>query len=159
MNVCVSPLKIKDIDLFYQKLNEYISDGLGFPEPALNYYRSIWNKEKISSDIDTNKNIYLTAWENKILNGILIGTQPEGGVATVVWVLVDRKMHKSGIGRLLFNEVCNYYRKTDCHKIKLTVPNEETTMFYEKIGMFLEGVHRNHWWGMDFWAMGFFLKA
>ena len=58
------------------------------------------------------------------------------------------------VGKALFAEAVKAYREKGAHKIKLTVPQEETVRFYEKQGMELEGVHRNHWWNHDFWAMG-----
>ncbi len=145
--------KNEDIKGFVVQLNYLIETTIHLPEAAKFHFKSQWNEESIRNQLG--KWLFLIAKdESGNINGVLLGSPPEGGVATIVWVLVDRITQNKGLGARLFEKARQIYKDKNVHKIKLTVPDEQTVKFYKKQGMVLEGIHRNHWWRHDFWSMG-----
>lgn len=145
-------IKISEINIYLEKLNSWLKESLTFPEKAIRNYNNIWNKDFVISNL--NKAVFIGAWEKNQLIGLVLGTNIEGGVGTIVWVLVDSKFQEKGIGSALMKKTMNVYKNKGAHKVKLTVPNKDIVKFYEKQGMNKEGVFKNHWWNMDFWSMG-----
>lgn len=133
-------------------LQHLIRSTITMPSDAIQYYVNQWTAERLRGLADSW--VFLTAKQQSKIHGVVLGTPVEGGVATIIWVLVDQQLQNKGIGSLLFREACRVYEKKGAHKVKLTVPDEQTVNFYLKQGMILEGVHKNHWWKSDFWAMG-----
>lgn len=145
-------LQKNECGLYLNKLNEFIKETINLPSAAIDYYLNQWTEEKLQKNLDNF--VFLVAKKNDKIVGLVLGTPCEGGVGTIVWVLVNPKFHKQGIGKSLFNYACKVYKNKKAHKIKLTVPDLETVEFYKKQGMHLEGEHPNHWWGNKFWSMG-----
>ena len=154
MSVEISTVKPYEANLVWQLLTHVASEELGFPEEALRHYRETWTDEEIAQRAQSQEYVLLAARKDGELIGILIGTPPEGGVGTVPWLLVSPKCRGQGIGNRMFDEACSRYRAMGCHKVKLTAPNKRAVRFYEKQGMRVEGFHANHWWRLDFWALG-----
>lgn len=127
---------------------------LDLPKPALRYYRHMWRADAIRERAVNRRQVLLTAKIDGKLVGILFGTTPEGGVATIVWVLIATTWRRCGIGAQLFKKACDRYRRMGCHKVKLTAPTFQTVTFYERQGMKMEGYHPCHWWRKGFWSMG-----
>ena len=129
------------------------SDELGFPKVALRHYWAIWSVEKIKREARSKQSVFLVARRQEEPVGLLLGTAPEGGVGSIIWLLVVPQLRSQGIGSRLFLQACESYHKLGCHKVKLTVPGKCAVTFYEKQGMKAEGIHRDHWWHMDFWSI------
>ena len=110
--------------------------------------------DAIKNAAAANRHVVLTGWFETELAGVLLGSSPEGGVATIIWLMVDRRYQRRGFGSTLFKYACRLYREMGCHKIKLTVSQKNTIRFYEIQGMQVEGFHKNHWWKMDMWSLG-----
>ncbi|QNL20592.1 GNAT family N-acetyltransferase [Hyphobacterium sp. CCMP332] len=138
-------------DLYVKTLRHLIHSTINLPQEALSYFSDPWTADKVKSSKDW---VFLLALDENKPSGVILGTPVEGGVGTIIWVLVDNTNQKKGIGTALFHEACKLYKEKKAHKVKLTVPNRRTVEFYEKVGMVLEGEHKNHWWGNDFWSMG-----
>jgi ribosomal protein S18 acetylase RimI-like enzyme len=154
MSIDIRSIKPEDVETFRETLFLLSSDDVGFPEEALQHYWKSWATDAITKAALDPKSVFLGAWEGGAMVGLLMGMAPEGGVGTVVWLLVSRANQRRGIGRRLFHEACRRYREMGSHKVKLTVPSRERATFYEKQGMQVEGFHMNHWWHMDMWSMG-----
>lgn len=150
--------QIANIETFLSRYQDLIDTTIIMPTEAKEYYKHQWSKDRI---IDQQSNwIFLEAIdEGGYIQGIVIGSPVEGGVGTIIWVLVDNDSQHRGIGSKLFKEAKKCFINKGAHKIKLTVPEEKTVEFYRKQGMILEGLHRNHWWNQDFWSMGLNLKT
>lgn len=157
MSVEISSVKPEEAQVVRQRLVGLSAEGMGFPEEALRYYRDSWSVDTIAQRARNPQQVLLAARKKGELVGLLMGMQPEGGVATIVWMLVAPEFRRQGIGCRMFEEACRRYRDMGCHKVKLTVPNKQAVRFYEKQGMQMEGFHSNHWWRLDFWSMGKFL--
>jgi GNAT superfamily N-acetyltransferase len=125
-----------------------------FPAAAIGYYLQAWENEKLAARIEAQADVLIVAFEQDTPMGLVSGTAPEGGVGTIVWLLVDNPVQGKGIGRAIFAEARKAYKTLGAHKIKLTAPSAEATLFYEHCGMKTEGHHVNHWWNVDFTAMG-----
>ena len=158
MSVEILSLKPIEADTFCDTLYRLSADGLGFSEKALHHYWNIWQRDVIAQAALNQRYVFLAAWQNKKMVGLLLGTPPEGGVGTIIWVLVDQKNQRHGIGKHLLSKAYSHYREMGSHKVKLTVPSKEIIQFYEKQGMEVEGFHKNHWWNMDMWSMAKFLQ-
>ncbi|MEO9967590.1 MAG: GNAT family N-acetyltransferase [Reichenbachiella sp.] len=156
MNPKVSKLAKADIEIFCSDLSKLSQETNYFPKEALAYYDSVYSQKQIELNLD--RLLILIVKEKNDIQGLLLGSSPEGGVGTIIWLLVKPTVQKSGLGALLFESAMDEYRQRGCHKVKLTVPKKEVVSFYEKQGMKLEGFHPNHWWNMDIWSMGINLK-
>jgi ribosomal protein S18 acetylase RimI-like enzyme len=145
----VSP---SDAVRYLEALNKLIVTTIKLPDTAIQHYLNQWTVERIKSCLDSW--VFIEARDQDKLEGIVLGTPVEGGVGTIIWLLVSDNNQRQGTGSILFEEACRVYKGKGAHKVKLTVPDEATTGFYIKQGMILEGLHKNHWWNCDFWAMG-----
>ena len=142
-----------EISQYLFALRSLINSNINLPEEAKNSYVSQWDEEKIS--LQLNKWLFLSSQdEDNSTVGVLLGTPIEGGVGTIIWVLVDKKAQNKRIGSQLFRKASDWYKNKGAHKLKLTVPEEKTVEFYTKQGMAVEGEHTNHWWNHKFWSMG-----
>lgn len=142
-----------EIGRYLFTLGSLIQSNINLPEEAKNSYISQWDEEKIRFQL--NKWLFLYAQdEDSSPAGVLLGTPIEGGVGTIIWVLVDKNMQNKKIGTQLFKKASSWYKNKGAHKLKLTVPERNTVDFYIKQGMIVEGEHANHWWNHKFWSMG-----
>jgi GNAT superfamily N-acetyltransferase len=98
-----------------------------------------------------------TAGDPGRVDGLLIASAPEAGVVTVIWVLVAPRTRSKGIGAALMHACAEQARRSGAHKIRLTVPGARARQFYRRLGMTEEGHFRRHWYGADFWQMGWWL--
>ena len=154
MKAKIQEVKPEEIAVFFEKLQILIADETSFPSKAVEYFQSSWSIESLVEAAHGKKHVLLAAWAGGKIIGVVLGVPPEGGVGTIIWVLVEGAVQGQRIGSQLFQAACTKYRKIGCHKIKLTVPDENTVKFYEKQAMTVEGIHKNHWWGVDMWSMG-----
>ena len=156
MKITVYKLTPNKVEEFSHRLLEIAEKTIEYPTQAIDYYRNIFSPEAIRLKLDSSVALYIQQ-SGKIV-AVLFGSMPEGGVATVIWLLVDKDSQGLGYGRRLFDTAIDNYTHLDTHKIKLTVPNQNTISFYKKLGMTEEGVHPNHWWNMTVSSMGLVLK-
>ncbi|CAN5375598.1 hypothetical protein BH09BAC3_BH09BAC3_13160 [soil metagenome] len=148
----IKQVSTDEVGEFHSALSCLIRSTMQLPDVALDHYTHQWSELKLKTCLDSW--LFLVAKENDKIAGLVLATPVEGGVGTIIWLLVDSDVQKKGLGTSLFNEACKIYKSKGAHKLKLTVPDESTTSFYIKQGMILEGIHRKHWWKNDFWAMG-----
>ena len=156
MSLKIAKVDKSELHVFCTAIHDLARETTNFPQNALVYYKTIITEKSLLARYkDT---VLLEARQDLELAGLIYGTGIEGGVGTIIWLLVVPKFQKLGIGGKLFNKACDIYKQNKGHKIKLTVPEKKTVEFYEKQGMNLEGFHPNHWWSMDIWSMGKNLK-
>jgi ribosomal protein S18 acetylase RimI-like enzyme len=126
-----------------------------FNSEMLKAYKANWGVEDIGKRIQHRNDLLMVVWEQDKPIGIVSGGKPEGGVGTIIWLLVAEEYRNASIGVELFKHAISHYRELGCHKLKLTVPSERAKRFYERNGMVIEGFHPNHWWNCDFWSLAF----
>lgn len=125
-----------------------------FPDEAVKAYLGAWTMEKIKARLETGRDVLIAAYSNGEMIGLTSGSEPEGGVGTMVWLMVDARWRGHKAGRALYEAACAAYRAMGAHKMKLTVPSDEARRFYEHCGMEVEGFHPNHWYHANFTGMG-----
>lgn len=143
-----------DVDQIWALISHAAENHLAFPPHAMEHYNKKRTRDAFSRTLSDVQIPTLLAHETEEFIGTAIGAAPEGGVGSIIWLIVKQTHQGKGVGRELFTEMCTAFRTTGCHKIKLTAPSITALHFYEKMGMTVEGFHPNHWWGMDFWVLG-----
>src|ERR1700674_3308892 len=126
----------------------------GFPREAVKDYLKPWTPADVVSRLEGGHDILIAAFAGDEVVGLVSGTPPEGGVGTIIWLLVDGAWSGRKAGRPLNESACHAYRDLGAHKMKLTAPSEEAKRFYESCGMRVEGYHPKHWFKMDFFSLG-----
>lgn len=125
-----------------------------FPREAVTDYLKPWTPDAVISRLERDDGVLIAAFAADEAIGLVSGTGPEGGVGTIIWLLVDTPWRGHKAGRALYRAAFDAYRALGAHKMKLTAPSEEAKRFYEGCGMRVEGVHPKHWYGMDFISLG-----
>jgi GNAT superfamily N-acetyltransferase len=130
-----------------------------WPAEARAHHRASWSAEALRERLDASAGVSLIAVEaGGQPVALLFGSAPEGGVATVIWLLVAAAGRRRGLGRRLLAEARARYLALGCHKLKLTAPSEQARAYYQALGFRLEGHHPRHWWRIDFWSLGLELR-
>lgn len=146
---------LADIFAITQLFNEILDTSFPeYPPAAVTAFSKAWTEDALTKRLLANNDLLISAWQDDLPIGFVSGPPPEGGVGTVVWLLVKEEMRGAKIGSTLFKMACEYYKSVDGHKVKLTASNQKARDFYHKIGMTEEGFHSKHWWGADFWSFG-----
>ena len=158
MNHEFKPVTIANAGMLWNLISGTAERELSFSGNAIKHFREIFTDDELVRRYNDPAAPVFVIQQKNIISGALIGTAPEGGVGTVVWLVVAPECRMSGIGRSLFEKACGFYFSSGCHKIKLTASTRDAVSFYEKLGMNVEGFHPSHWWGLDFWSMGKLLR-
>lgn len=154
MSIEISALKPDDAETLWQLVHAVAAKEMGFPEEAMRHYRGSLTGGEFTRRVQDPRQVLLAARRQGQMVGVVAGSAPEGGVATIVWLLVTAGARGSGLGTRLFLEACARYRAMGCHKIKLMATSPDAVRFYERCGMSVEGYHPDHWWHLNFWALG-----
>ena len=148
----IKRLDKKNVICFTKFLHNAISDYNEFPALGRQLFIKKWNSNYIRDKLCDHLMLYCSYQDE--IHGILIGTPPEGGVATIFWVLVKGEMRNRGIGVSLIEKSIEFFQLNCVHKIKVTVCEPNLIRFYNKFGFVVEGKHPNHWWGKTFYSLG-----
>lgn len=135
-------------------ISEVVAKDLSFPSKALEHFRQTFTDEELYKRIKCPNTPIFIASNNGRPAGVLLGSSPEGGIGTIIWLIVSNETRGLGLGKGLFKQACKAYKSMGCHKIKLTATTLDAVKFYEKLGMSVEGRHLCHWWRLDFWSLG-----
>ena len=152
----IREIAISDIQNYLNSLIKLIDTTINLPTNAKDSFKRQWDVESINKQLGNWLFLIATSGSNSI-EGLILGTPVEGGVGTIIWVLVDKNNQNNGLGSKMFDQAKEWYKQKGSHKIKLTVPDKSTVGFYLKQGMIIEGEHTNHWWNNNFWSMGLIL--
>jgi len=125
-----------------------------FPQEAVKNYLKPWTPDIVMSRLEHDHDVLIAAIIGDEIVGLVSGTAPEGGVGTIIWLLVDARWRGHKVGRALYEAACHAYRELGAHKMKLTAPSEEAKRFYESCGMRVEGYHPKHWFKIAFFSLG-----
>ncbi len=147
----VLPIKPADVDDAFRLIRSVAVEELGMPEAALAGYRDLM--ERAAAD-PSGSGLFLGCRTGVAITGVVLCSRPEGGVATIIWLIVGEAHQGAGQGVLLLQAACDWARRQGCHKIKLTASSPDAIRFYERNGMDVEGYHPSHWWSIDFWSLG-----
>lgn len=151
----VSPLR-QDIPQFVGCLHSGIlSLKNDLSKQAIQQYIQNWSIKTLNELVNHEKT-HLSCVKNerdKVL-GALVGSLSDGGVATIIWLMVEPDHQRSGLGSNLMRSACVHYKQIGCHKLRLFASSSEAKRFYMNFGMEVEGFHPNHWWGDDYYSLG-----
>lgn len=150
----MSLLKPEDSSAVLALFDQLYGAYLPFPPDGVAYFNSTFTSDNLLKICERPGAILKGIWRNDELVAFLQGAPPEGGVGTIVWLVVSPNWQKMGLGEKLFACACKHYREIGAHKLKLTAPTDKAVNFYKRIGMTQEGFHPSHWWKMDFWSLG-----
>lgn len=154
MNVEIGTAQVGETGMVWKMIERIALSDLDFPEVSLQHYRQGLSDDEILRRIRDPRHVLLVARQDGGFAGLLVGTPPEGGVGTIIWLLVVPECRNEHIGGRLFEEACRRYKAMDCHKLKLTAPTQAARQFYEKQGMTVEGFHPDHWFHISLWSLG-----
>jgi GNAT superfamily N-acetyltransferase len=146
---------LDDVEAMYGLIQETLDHDFDtFSDAAKASHKATWSRDALRTQINSTNKLSLTMRSGGDLQGVVIGNAPEGGVATIIWLLVRRPFQSQGAGAALFRSACQIYKDRGAHKVKLTASNKRARDFYVSQGMQEEGFHPKHWWKTDFWVLG-----
>lgn len=158
--VTVSPLTAQSAPVVGSLYRAILAEAFpDLPGAAIDSYRDGWTAEVIAERAAAGWVMLAACARDGAPVGLCFGAPPEAGVGTVIWVLVADRARGLGVGARLVDAAAACYRERGAHKIKLTAPSTRARDFYLRNGFETEGLHRRHWFGADFWAMGRFLDG
>jgi GNAT superfamily N-acetyltransferase len=150
----IEKLKKDDVKKTSAFLIKNFDDMRGiFPINAISAFKSENCESEIINLMKRDTRIYLVAKnENKVI-GVAHG-YIYGGVFYLVWLIIEKKSRKRGIGSSLLKKL-EYELKGRCHKIHLiSAVDLDARGFYEKNGYSCEGMLRKAWWNVDYHSLG-----
>ncbi len=130
-----------------------------FPSEAVNKYSDDFMLENLAQHIKADDRVNIAALIQNDIVGIMFGSHINGGVASVIWIAVHPDIKGRGIGRILMEETFRKYNALGAHKLVLYTETEDAKIFYEKIGMTVEGIHPKHWWGIKHYCLAMELQT
>lgn len=139
-------------DFFNRMLEQQFSST--FSEAALTSYQSKYDAELFAYRIAAESAVIAGMFDGDDIIGLAIGGIPNGGVASLDWVVVAPPYQGRGIGQELVKACFSSYWSKGAHKVVLYTETEQARHFYERCGMQCEGVHPKHWWGLTHYCMG-----
>lgn len=148
----IDQLKENRANEYTALLHKLIQNYESFPLEGRKKFIQDWNLQAVKKKI--NSHLLLFCDINDRMNGLLLGTYPEGGVSTILWLLVEEEFRAKGMGKLLIDSSIQFYKRKNSHKIKLSICEKYLLKFYEKLGFRLEGRHSRHWWETTFYSLG-----
>ncbi len=153
--VDVRPLTVADAPICREAFRRMLSESFAeFPPNARRAYLDDWSEERFAERISNVQRVMLGAFNEAQLIGMLLGSTPEAGIGTIIWLWISVAERNQGVGQTLVENGCGLYRTLDCHKVRVFSSDERNHAFYQRCGMTQEGFHLSHWWGVDFWSLG-----
>jgi ribosomal protein S18 acetylase RimI-like enzyme len=147
----VRPEDARGLRTLYERLLATSFEKL--PAAARLSYLSDWTTDLIATRAVDQNRVMLGLFNRSRLGGYVLGTVPEGGVGTIIWLAVEPALQGRKFGRQLMVSAFGAYKELGCHKVKLFAKTREALSFYEHIGMTREGFHPHHWWNVDYWSL------
>lgn len=139
-------------DFFCRMLTEQFSST--FSADAIQAYREKYDRALFEQRVAAQDAVIAAMILDQQVIGLVIGGAPNGGVASLDWVVVAPGHQGQGLGQQLVAGALASYRNRGAHKVVLYTETESARQFYERCGMTCEGVHPQHWWGLTHYCMG-----
>ncbi len=118
--------------------------GLRTPEIQVNKKEKFMSKKEVACAIAQKKSIFLIAYEQKKITGFIYANTDDleksgKKIACIVYIAVDKKYRKEGIGGLLYKECIKQLKKSKVHYVyALANPTSGVVRFFKKRG-FVQG--------------------
>ncbi len=115
--------------------------------------RDFFIKGDIEVSLRNGREVILVALRQGSLVGFLDLHFEFGGEAHVLWLGVDRKVRKLGVGTRLLSRAEKVALSKKCHFLSLDTESERNILFYKKRGFRLIGTLQRGWYGADAYLM------
>lgn len=126
-----------------------IKKNIFFKSKIINIYLKDLKKFSLKN------HIFLLAKINHQSAGILIcNNDHETGIATIIWVIVDKKFQNQNLGKNLIKGLIQNLNKDKIHKLRVFSYKKELNSFYTKMNFKNEGFYKKHWFKNNFWSFG-----
>ena len=125
MNTLIEPIEEYDRDSVIEFIKCNAQDAFPNNQLPTVLLRSINSQ---TENCITNGKCFKTSINHKHV-GVIISSGLEGGVSTIIWLLVDPRHRGLGIGLELINFFIGLQKDLGAHKIKLTVASKEAMNF------------------------------
>ena len=136
----------KNFKIFCRSL---IKKNIFFKSKIINLYLKDLKKLSLKN------HIFLLSKINNQSAGILVcNNDNKTGIATIIWVIVDKKFQKQSLGKDLIKRLIQNLNKHKIHKLRVFSYKKELNSFYIKMNFINEGFYKNHWFKNNFWSFG-----
>lgn len=99
------------------------------------------------------KTIYIALNELDNIIGFAVIDAPYGGVSLCRWLGVQKEYQRKKIGSSLIETWLDLAKQQKCHKVEVAA-QPEAKVFYEKVGLNLEGKRTLSYFGIDQYVFG-----
>jgi ribosomal protein S18 acetylase RimI-like enzyme len=118
------------------------------------WFEETYTPEYWKDNIENRGFPVFVAYDKEKMVGYIMIEAIDYGVAYLGWMGVLEDYREQGIGSLLIEELENWCRDNDIHKIELDTQEEYLKIFYEKNGFNFEGTKKNSWQHLDNYMFG-----
>jgi len=127
----------------------------GYTPQVHDYFeKTAYSKENFKYWLSYNmKTIYVALNELSQIVGFAVVDAPYGGVSLCRWLGVQKEYQRKKIGSTLIETWIELAKKQKCHKVELAA-QPEAKIFYEKVGLTLEGKRNVSYFGIDQYVFG-----
>lgn len=150
MKIIIRKVKNNEVDKFYDFFKKSLSPL--FPEynkKEVNFMLTKgWTKERLINSLKNKKKILFSAFDGNKIIGTLEAETPFMGVAFGVWLMVDKKYQRKGIGSQLIEKFEKTVKKMGAHSTYLYT-SDKNLDYYKNRGYEFVGVHKKAWLGQD----------
>jgi len=155
-NIFISRLEKEEVESFYELFKSIAkSDFNGWTQESkekwflddysIDYWRTLLKEDKLP---------IFVAKDGEDLIGYVMLEGINFGVAYLGWIGVLKSHQNMKIGGKLIEEMINWCKRNNLHKIELETQEIHLQHFYEKHGFVLEGIRKNSWQNLDNYMYG-----
>ncbi len=144
-----------DLDLFYPIFSSVLtSEFPGYTSEVVRYLLDrIYTKETLKYWVQRKEKIIFGAYEKDSVVGFAVIDAPYGGVSFCRWLGVLKKYQHKGFGTALIQKWNELALESKAHKMEVAgLPTAK--VFYEKMGLNLEGLRKASYFGIDQYLFG-----
>lgn len=145
----------KDLDEFYGIFSKILSTQFpGYTPTVIDYFLDkIYTRISYRYWLDQNhKTIFIPREDNKIV-GFAVIDQTYGGVSFLRWLGILPAHQRKGLGKALVTQWIEHAYDDGAHKAEVA-GQPEAKLFYEKMGLELEGMRKASYFGIDQYVFG-----
>jgi len=149
MKIKIKKVKKEDASSSYSYFRDWVLQLFPDYKESLRkkMLEKVYNEKYISEQIAKNGIVLMAVSENKPV-GILITDPPLGGISFGIWLMVDSKLQKHGVGKSLLKKWEEEALEQGCHSLKLEA-DIRNVEYYKKRGFEIIGLEKKGYFGTD----------
>lgn len=150
MTITVKRVTKRTLDSYFEVFsNTLITQFPEYSKKKIEFFISMpWSKRRYKKLLRNKNRLLLGAWVNNKLASVLDAEMPFGGVSLCIWVMVDSKFQRKGVGIKLLTTWENIVKKKGSHSLYLYA-DKRNISYYKKLGFELLGLWSRSWFGGD----------